>query len=196
MKKPKIIGLTGGIGSGKTTISSYFATFGIPVYIADDEAKKITNEPEIIFKIKEFFGSEIFENNILDRKKLAAIVFDDKSKLEQLNKIIHPAVQKHFKNWLQNHSESKFIIKESAILFETGSEKKCDFIITVVVPLEERIKRIMLRDQCSKDNVNKRIQNQWSDEQKSEKSDFVIENSNLEIAKVQVDKILKILSNY
>jgi dephospho-CoA kinase len=195
MKMPKIIGLTGGIGSGKTTISSYFATFGIPVYIADNEAKKITNEPEIIFKIKEIFGSEIFENNILDRKKLAAIVFDDKSKLEQLNKIIHPAVQKHFENWLENHSESKFIIKESAILFETGGYKKCDYIITVVVPLEERIKRIMLRDKCSKDDVNKRIQNQWSDEQKSEKSDFVIQNSNLKIAKSQVDKILKILSN-
>jgi dephospho-CoA kinase len=195
MKTPKIIGLTGGIGSGKTTISNYFATFGIPVYIADDEAKKITNNPEIIAKIKETFGLEIFEDNILNRKKLASIVFDDKSKLDKLNKIIHPAVQIHFDNWLQKHSESKFIIKESAILFETGSYKKCDFTITVIVPLEDRIKRIMIRDKCTRDEVLKRIQNQWSDEQKSEKSDFVIQNSNLEIAKSQVLKILKILSN-
>ncbi len=195
MKLPKIIGLTGGIGSGKTTVSNYFAAFGIPVYIADDEAKKITNEPEIIAKIKEIFGSEIFENHILNRKKLATLVFDDKSKLNQLNKIIHPAVQKHFENWLQKHSDSKFIIKESAILFETGAYTKCDFTITVVAPIEDRIKRIMIRDKCTRDEVQKRIQNQWSDEQKLEKSDFVIQNLNIEIAKSQALEILKILSN-
>ncbi len=195
MKFPKIIGLTGGIGSGKTTISNYFATFGIPVYIADDEAKKITNKPEIILKIKEVFGSEIFDLEILNRKKLASIVFDDSQKLQQLNKIIHPAVQKNYENWLESHNKSQFIVKESAILFETGGYKKCDFVITVVVPLEERIKRIMIRDKCSKEEVLKRVENQWTDEQKIEKSNYIVQNSNLEIAKSQVDKILKILSN-
>ncbi len=196
MKTPKIICLTGGIGSGKTTISNYFATFGVPIYIADDEAKKLTNNPQIITRIQEVFGSEIFVNHILDRKKLATIVFEDKSKLEQLNKIIHPAVQKHFEIWLQKYSESKFIIKESAILFESGAYKKCDITITVVVSMEERIKRIIIRDKCTREEVLKRIQNQWTDEQKIEKSDYVIQNSNLEIAKSQANNILKILSNY
>ena len=187
----KIIGLTGGIGSGKTTIANYFKTLGIPVYIADDEARAITDTTEILNTIKTIFGKEVFQNDSLDRKKLAQIVFDNPDKLQKLNAIIHPAVQKHFKNWLEKHSNHPFVIKETAILFESGSYKHCDIIITVVVPLEIRIKRVMQRDKISKEAVLKRIQQQWSDEQKIEKSTFIIDNLSLESAKHQVNEILK-----
>ena len=189
----KIIGLTGGIGSGKTTIANYFMAVGIPVYIADDEARKIMQSEEIIEEIKKTFGSEIFENDILNREKLAQIVFGDAEKLKLLNAIIHPAVKKHFENWISNHNQSPFIIYEAAILFESGSYKECDIIITVTAPLESRIQRVIQRDKTTRENVSRRINMQWNDDQRIEKSDFVIENDTPEIAKSTVDKILKIL---
>lgn len=187
----KIIGLTGGIGSGKTTIANYFKTFGIPVYIADDEARKITESPEILNGIKIVFGNEVFENNKLNRKKLGQIVFDDPQKLKQLNAIIHPAVKKDFENWLKQHSNHPFVIKETAILFESGNYKNCDIIITVIAPLEVRIERVMQRDKISKEAVLKRVSQQWSEAEKVEKSTYVIDNLELDLAKQQVDEILK-----
>jgi len=189
----KIIGLTGGIGSGKTTIANYFMAAGIPVYIADDEARKIMQSDEIIAEIKKTFGSAIFEKGILNREKLAQIVFGDAEKLKLLNAIIHPAVKKHFQNWILNHKNSPFIIYEAAILFESGSYKDCDKIITVTAPLESRIQRVIQRDNFSRDQVLKRINAQWNDNQRIAKSDFVIQNDSLENAKSEVDKILKIL---
>lgn len=187
----KIIGLTGGIGSGKTTIANYFQSKGIAVYIADDEARKITNTPEILAAIKNIFGKEVFENHQLNREKVAKIVFDDPQKLKQLNAIIHPAVKKHFESWLDQHSNEPLIIKETAILFESGSYKDCDIIITVIVPLEVRINRVINRDKISREAVLKRINQQWTDEQKIEKSTYIIDNLELESAKSQVDEILK-----
>ena len=189
----KIIGLTGGIGSGKTTIANYFRAAGIPVYIADDEARKIMESPEIIAEIKNVFGNTIFENDILIRSKLAEIVFDNPEKLQKLNAIIHPAVKKHFSQWILNYKSAPFVIYEAAILFESGSYKNCDFIITVTAPVESRIERVVLRDKTTRENVLKRIAMQWNDEQRFSKSDFVIENINPEIAKIEVDKTLKIL---
>jgi dephospho-CoA kinase len=189
----KIIGLTGGIGSGKTTIANYFMAVGIPVYIADDEARKIMQSEEIIEEIKKTFGSEIFENDILNREKLAQIVFGDAEKLKLLNAIIHPAVKKHFHNWILDHKNSPYIIYEAAILFESGSYKDCDKIITVTAPMESRIQRVIQRDNSSRDQVLKRINAQWNDDQRIAKSDFVIQNDSLENAKSEVDKILKIL---
>jgi len=189
----KIIGLTGGIGSGKTTIANHFMAAGIPVYIADDEARKIMQCSSIIEQIKKTFGSEIFENDILNREKLSEIVFNNPEKLKLLNDIIHPAVKAHFSNWILNHNKSPFIIYEAAILFESGSYKNCDFIITVTAPLESRIQRVIKRDKTTREKVLKRINMQWNDEQRISKSDFVIENVNPEIAKSEVDKILKIL---
>ena len=190
----KIIGLTGGIGSGKTTIANYFLAAGIPVYIADDEARKIMQSAEIITKIKEVFGTSIFENDILNREKLAAIVFSNPEKLEQLNSIIHPAVKKHFENWVLNHKKFPFVIYEAAILFESGSYKNCDLIITVTAPIESRIQRVIQRDKTTRENVLKRINSQWNDEQRISKSDYVIENVTPQIAKAEVDNILKILN--
>jgi dephospho-CoA kinase len=191
----KIIGLTGGIGSGKTTIANYFKSLGIPVYIADDEAKKIMQYPEIITSLKETFGNEIFENNILSTEKLAKIVFNTPEKLNLLNQIVHPAVKMHFDNWLLSYTNVPFIIKEAAILFESGSYKYCDKIITVISPLEQRILRVMARDKTSRENVLHRVSNQWTDEQRIAKSDYIIRNINVKEAQLQANTILNLLKN-
>jgi dephospho-CoA kinase len=189
----KIIGLTGGIGSGKTTIANEFLTLGIPVYIADDEARKLMQSAKVIDSIRSVFGDAIFENDILNREKLAGIVFSDPEKLEKLNAIVHPAVKKHFDEWLLNHKDAPFVIYEAAILFESGGYKKCDLIISVVAPLETRIQRVMDRDKTTREQVLKRINMQWNDEKRISKSDFVIKNTNMEETKAEIVKILKIL---
>jgi dephospho-CoA kinase len=189
----KIIGLTGGIGSGKTTVANHFRVAGIPVYIADDEARKIMQSDEINAEIKKKFGDTVFDNGILNREKLSGIVFNDPEKLKLLNAIIHPAVKKHFSSWILNHKNTPYIIYEAAILFESGSYKDFDIIITVTAPLESRIQRVIQRDKTTRENVLSRINMQWNDEKRIEKSDFVIENDTTEIAKSAVDKILKIL---
>lgn len=189
----KIIGLTGGIGSGKTTVANYFKAAGIPVYIADDEARKIMESKKIGAEIKNVFGNTIFENDLLNRSKLAEIVFDDPQKLEKLNAIIHPAVKKHFSEWILNYKKEPLIIYEAAILFESGNYKNCDFIITVTAPTESRIERVIKRDKTSRENVLKRIDMQWKDDQRLAKTDYVIENINSESAKLEIANILKML---
>jgi len=192
----KIIGLTGGIGSGKTTIANYFKELGIPVYIADVEARKISESPEIIHAIKGVFGNEVFNNEKLDRVKAAEIVFNNEAKLKQLNEIIHPAVKKHFENWVLQHSNFPFVVKEAAILFESGAYKDCDIVISIIVPLETRIQRVIQRDGATRDDVLKRIKNQWTDEERLSKSQYAIENINIEDAKKEVKKILKKIRIY
>lgn len=187
------IGLTGGIGSGKTTIANYFSSLGIPVYIADLEARKIMQSPEVVEALKNTFGNSIFQDTTLLREKLAEIVFNDPEKLKQLNAIVHPAVKKHYKEWLTAHQSFPFIIYESAILFETGNYADFDRIITVTAPLESRIQRVVERDGTSREQVLKRINTQWTDEQRIAKSDYVIENSTIGGAKKEMEKILKIL---
>ncbi len=192
----KIIGLTGGIGSGKTTIANYFKELGIPVYIADDEARKISESPEIAQAIKAIFGNEVFKNEKLDRVKVAEIVFNNQAKLKQLNEIIHPAVKKHFENWVLQHSNFPFVVKEAAILFESGAYKDCDIVISVIAPLETRIQRVIQRDEVTRDNVLKRIMNQWTDEERIRKSQYVIENVDVVEVKEEVKKILKKIGIY
>lgn len=187
----KIIGLTGGIGSGKTTVANYLIAKNIPVYIADDEAKKITNSKKITSKIRELFGAEVIENNIVNRAALAAIVFSDKEKLAQLNSLIHPEVKKHFKKWLKNKQDYPFVIKESAILFESGSYVDCDSIILVTAPIEIRIERTMKRDNSTRESVLQRINNQMNEKEKMLKSDYLIQNITLNDTYNQVDKMLK-----
>ena len=189
----KIIGLTGGIGSGKTTVANYINSFGIPVYIADDEARRIMHSAIITEAITSIFGNAVFENEILNREKLAKIVFNDPKKLEKLNEIVHPAVKKHFEQWLLQHKNVPYVIYEAAILFESGSYKNCDFIITVTAPVKLRIQRVMERDKTTRKLVLKRINAQWTDEQRISKSDFVIENTSIKTTELAVVKILKIL---
>lgn len=187
----KIIGLTGGIGSGKTTIGNYFRSLGIPVYMVDDEGRKITDRQNVVQQIENIFGSSVIENGKVNRKKLSEIVFNNKDKLRQLNEIIHPAVRKHFEDWMKDQQDQPFIIRESAILFESGRDKDCDFIISVIAPMEERIKRVMQRDQVSRESVLERINNQLTDEERISKSDFIIENSSIPDAEKQAKEILK-----
>jgi dephospho-CoA kinase len=189
----KIIGLTGGIGSGKTTIANEFLSLGVPVYIADEEARKLMQSAEVINAIRAVFGSAVFENDILNREKLAEIVFSNPEKLEQLNGIVHPAVKEHFDEWVLNHKDAPFVIYEAAILFESGGFKNCDYVISVIAPLETRIQRVIDRDKTTREQVLKRINMQWNDEKRISKSDFVIKNTNIEETKTEIVKILKIL---
>lgn len=188
----KIIGLTGGIGSGKTTVSKYIASKGIPVYIADDEAKKIMNKPSVIAEIKAIFTTDICtKDGRINRKKIASIVFNNKDKLNELNAIVHPKVRQHFKDWLTQHATEDFVVKEVAILFETKMDKECYKTILVTAPLEERIKRTMKRDNTTRENVLARMKNQLSEEEKIKRSDFIIVNNNLTETYKKTDSILK-----
>jgi dephospho-CoA kinase len=189
----KIIGLTGGIGSGKTTLATYIESLGIPVFIADDEAKKLIQSAEVLREINAVFGEAVFEKGQLNRQELASIVFSNPEKLSQLNGIIHPAVKRQFKIWLDENQSAPFVVYEAAILFESGSYQNCDYIITITAPLEDRIARVMQRDNSSREQVLNRINAQWTDEQRAAKSNFVIENSDPQISKSQLDEILKIL---
>ncbi|OXA75569.1 dephospho-CoA kinase [Flavobacterium aquidurense] len=189
----KVIGLTGGIGSGKTTIANYFAEMGVPVYIADNGARVAMQLDYVINEVKDVFGESVFENNILNRAKLAEIVFNDKEKLAKLNAIVHPAVKKDFEVWLLQHKNYEYIIYEAAILFESGRYKECDYIITVTAPEDIRIDRVLKRDNTTPAQVLSRMQMQWKDEDRISRSNFVINNVNLKIAKEEVVKILKIL---
>ena len=189
----KVIGLTGGIGSGKTTIAGFFKQNGVPVYIADDGAKKVMQSAEIINEVKLTFGESLFDNDVLNRPKLAEIVFNNADKLAKLNSIVHPAVKRDFELWLSQHQEYEFVIYESAILFESGRYIECDYIVTVTAPIEIRIERVLKRDNTTRENVLNRMKMQWDDEKRISLSNFVINNSNLKIAEEDVVKILKIL---
>ena len=190
------VGLTGGIGSGKTTIANLFATeFAIPIYIADTKAKElIAQDTHLQQEIKALLGEEAFVEGKYNTAFVASIVFSTPEKLQALNQLIHPYVQQDFERW-REEQHSPYVIKESAILFESGSYKDCDYIITVTAPLEERIRRVMLRDKIDRKTVEKRIKNQWNDEKKIELSTFVIENreidKNLDKIEIIHSKIVK-----
>ena len=190
----KVIGLTGGIGSGKTTIANYFQELGVPVYIADDGAKRVMQSKNILAEVKSAFGGNIFDNDILNRAKLAQIVFNDKEQLAKLNAIVHPAVKLDFDDWVKEHKNNDYVMYEAAILFESGRYKDCDVIITVTAPEEVRIDRVIKRDKTTCEEVLSRMKMQWNDEKRISKSNFVINNNNLKNAKEEVVKILKILN--
>lgn len=195
-KKPKIIGLTGGIGSGKTTVANYIQSKGIPVYISDLEAKKVMELPEVITEIESNFGeSVVTENRTLDREKLASIVFNDQDKLKLLNSIVHPAVKRNFERWVVKHKNYTYLVKEAAVLFESGSYKDCAAVITVCAPVETRIERVIQRDKTTREKVQQRINNQLTDGQRIEKSQYVINNEDFEQTKIQIDDLLNLLKN-
>lgn len=169
------IGVTGGIGSGKSTVCRCFEILDIPVFYADDQARTIINTDEtVINAIKLLFGDDIYDASGLKRSQVAAIVFDQPDKLAALNAIVHPAVDRCFAQWKSIHGNAPYVIKEAAILFESGMYQSLDYVVTVTAPLEMRIARVMKRDGVSRDNVLKRVDNQWNDERKIALSNFVI----------------------
>ncbi|MES2394740.1 MAG: dephospho-CoA kinase [Bacteroidota bacterium] len=182
------VGITGGIGSGKTTVCKVFELLGVPVYYADIEAKQILDSNlEVKKNIINTFGNSVLnDEKKIDKKKLASLVFNNKENLEKLNSIVHPAVREHFENWLQQHSTQKYILKEAAILFESGSYKLVDKVIAVVAPLELKISRTMQRDKVTKAEVELRISNQLNDDEKIKRSQFVIHNDEQQLIIPQI----------
>ena len=190
------IGITGGIGSGKTTACRLFEKLGVPVYYADARAGFIqNNDPALIESIKQLFGEGIYINGSLDRQSLGKIVFSDKSKLDALNNLVHPAVFKDAQDWQEKQrlAGAAYTLKEAALLFETGSYKSLDKIIVVSAPLELRIERVMSRDNLSKAEVLKRIGNQMPQEEKEKLADFILYNINLVDLQKEVEKLHKII---
>src|SRR5258707_163179 len=155
------VGITGGIGSGKSIVCAIFRQFGVPVYEADVEAKKLYDVPEVVMEVKRVFGEKYFSSEgILDKNKFANAVFSDDKALKKINQIIHPFVKKQFKEWKKKHVGQPYVIKEAAILFESESNKGCDRIITVTAPVETRIQRVTERDHRSREQIEKIISRQ------------------------------------
>ena len=172
----KIIGLTGGIGSGKSTVARIFEAMGIPIYYADDRAKALyLEDQELQQQVIQHFGSNSYQNGKLNRTHLANEVFKDKRKLKLLNQLVHPKVAKDFMEW-KKLQRAEYVIKEAAILFESGSYKNCNATITVAASKQERIQRVMKRDKTTEELVEKRIDNQMTDRERKTMANFEILN--------------------
>ena len=188
----KIVGITGGIGSGKSVLSNLFEVFGIPVYIADIEAKKIMNSStEVRAKLIQKFGETIYSGDSLDRKKLSSLIFNDLSAISYVNSIVHPAVQADFTQWLKSRSNLVVAI-EAAILFESGFSSFVDFAVNVSAPVNTRIERVRKRDGLSEDEIENRINNQISEEERNSRSDFILINDDHHALIPQVEKLLSL----
>ena len=183
------VGLTGGIGSGKSTVARMFEALGIPIYDSDMQAKILMSNSEKLKKaITQLLGKNAYQNGALNREFIAEKVFADSNLLEKLNKIVHPAVKEHFLDWAQEQ-ESEYIIQESALIFENGNEDFYDAIILITAPLEKRLKRVTERDGSDTDDVMKRIENQMEDGPKIEMAHFHIENIDLKTTQEEVLKV-------
>ncbi len=188
------VGVTGGIGSGKTTVCTIFEQIGIPIFNADIQAKHLMTYDKILKqKIKNLIGEEAYyRNGRLNRAKVASIIFSDKKKLVSLNQIVHPAVHKAAKKWYSNQ-KTKYAIQEAALLVENNSYKKMDFLIVVTAPVELRIKRVVTRDNSNVQSIRQRIENQLLEKEKKKVADFIIDNSR-EVSLIhQVWKIHRVL---
>lgn len=172
------LGITGGIGSGKTTVCKIFETLGIPIYYADERAKHLmSHDPALVAGIIELFGIEAFlEPHILNRAHIAQVAFNDKEKLTQLNALVHPAVAKDGMAWQAAQKDVPYTLKEAALLYESGSYRSLDKIIVVTAPLELRIQRVIARDGAKREDVEARISKQMPEEEKVKRADFVIYN--------------------
>ncbi len=185
------VGITGGIGSGKTTVCQVFETLGIPVLYADDLAKKLMNtDPKLRTKIIDIFGVQAYESDTLNRAFIASVVFENKEKLTTLNAAVHPAVISYGNSWMQQQ-KSRYTIKEAALFFETGSNNEMDLMIGVFAPLSLRIQRSMQRDNVSAEKVAARVAQQMDDEQKMKLCDFVVINDDTHSVIEQVLEIHK-----
>ena len=186
-------GITGGIGSGKTTVCKMFEKLGMPVYYADDQAKYLMqHEHFLIDQLKKNFGEDVYVNGKLDRKLLAGKVFNDPARLALLNSLVHPAVFRDTERWMEEQKEKKvpYVLKEAALLVETGSYKALDKLIVVTAPLDTRVQRVSERDKTNEEEIMARVKNQLPEEEKVKLADFVITNTgSLEELEQQVLKI-------
>jgi dephospho-CoA kinase len=190
-----ILGLTGGIGSGKTTTAGVFKVIGVPVYNADERARFLIQEDHIIREgYKQLFGDDIYSDDGLNRKEVANRVFKDPVLLERVNQLVHPVVNNDFKGWCEKHKTARLVVKEAAILFESGGFKYLDFNVLVMAPLELRIKRVMRRDGVSQKQVEERINNQWPDSKKRDLADYIIKCDEETLVLSQVFNLLKKLN--
>ncbi len=193
--KPILVGLTGGIGSGKTTIAKIFEVLGVPVFYSDIEAKKIINHhPEVIKEVKAVFG-DVYDAKGLNSKRIADLVFQDKTTLEKLNSIIHPKVKERFNDWISENKEAAILLKEAAILIETEAYKELDEMILVTAPIKIRIERVIKRDGTTNKKVVERMSSQFSDEKKLTYCNFIINNTDEQLVIPQVIKILEKLKS-
>ena len=185
----KRIGITGGIGSGKTYVSKIFSSLSVPVFNSDLEAKKLMiSSKKLIKLLKDEFGKNIYKDKYLDKDKLSSIVFSNYDKLQKLNSFVHPLVKKVFDNWCRLQ-KSTYIIKEAAIIFESNSYLDLDAVICVSAPLDLRVKRLLRRDSFIEDDIKKRIDNQISQEDKEKLSDYIILNDEKQLLLPQIIKI-------
>jgi dephospho-CoA kinase len=182
------IGITGGIGSGKSTVCQIFAKMGVPIYSADLQAREIMNtDTKLVKALKKEFGAAIYgDDGVLIRPNLAAIVFGDKAKVEKLNALVHPAVKEDFRQWAQKQTNCPYVIKEAALMFESESYKDLDYVITVTAPKELRILRVVERDGSKRADVIKRMDNQLSEKERIERADFIIKNDGTHLLIPQV----------
>ena len=182
------IGITGNIGSGKTTVSKIFGVLGVPVFYADDAAKNImVNDEILISAMKQTFGpGAYFEDGSLNRKYIAGIVFNNEDELTKLNAIVHPATFRAFESWVSQHGDAPYVLKEAALLFESDSYKMCDKTILVTAPFEIRLKRVMQRDGLSEAEVKSREARQFTQDEKLKLADYVITNDGSELVVPQV----------
>lgn len=189
----KIIGLTGGIGSGKSTVLALFKALGALTYVADTEAKKLMNtDAELRNQIIKLIGEQAYENEKLNSGYIASVVFNNAEKLNALNTLVHPKVREDFQHFIKT-KKADFLMYEAAILFESGSNQFCDYIITVIADFDHKIERIMKRDGVSEAQIMERIKNQSNDDYKIKKSDFVIRNNHLDHTKQQILTIFEML---
>ncbi|WKK67223.1 dephospho-CoA kinase [Lutimonas zeaxanthinifaciens] len=187
----KKVGLTGGIGSGKSTVAKMFEDLNVPVYYADDRAKWLmVNSVELKEIIQNEFGTESYIDGKLNRAYLAAKVFTNRTELDKLNSLVHPAVRKDFDKWMENQN-SPYVIQENPLIFENENEDHFDVVISVIADEEIRIERVMSRDGHSRGDVVNRIKNQTSDQTRKSKSDFIIQNIDFNDTRSQVLKIHK-----
>lgn len=183
-----IVGITGGIGSGKTTVSKMFKALGVPIYNADDEAKKLMLKDPIKTQLISIFGDEVYLGGQLNRNLIRSAIFNNDELRHKINRIVHPEVGQHFKSWLENQ-DSPYVLKEAAIIFEAGLTEQYDFIITVVANKQERINRVVARPGITRQMVLDVMDKQWSDEKKIAESNFVITNQNLSETEKKVKEI-------
>jgi len=194
MNKHYQIGVTGGIGSGKSTVCKIFSILNIPVYDADTRAKQLMNENhELISQITNLFGKEAYDDSgQLNRKFIAKSVFEDKKALARLNSLVHPSVAEDYLKWREDQS-SELVIEEAALLFEGGIDKRLDFIVVVAAPDELRISRVIQRDKRTEEQIRAIMANQWEQEKKIKLADFVIRNDNTTPVIPQVLQALQII---